>query len=63
MHRLSSPAAAARRLAEIEAEMARIVEVFPQLRRTSGIPVRLRLALRGRRRRNRASNANANGHA
>ena len=43
MHRLSSNAAAIRRLSEIEAEMARIVSAFPELRRSRRIPRRLRL--------------------
>lgn len=63
MHRLSSSAAAVRRLTEIEAEMARIVAVFPELRRTSGIPLRLRLGPRGRRRAKPALTATANRHA
>ena len=43
MNRLSSNADAARRLREIEAEMTRIVAVFPELRRSGAIPTRIRL--------------------
>ena len=63
MRRMSSRGAAARRLTEIEAEMARIIVVFPELRRSSHISARLRLPAHGRRRADAKKHPDAPRHA